>query len=86
MGTVTQGDGGLRPLTKPYRIVLLWLAMLAPPVFAVQPAQSDVCNSDGKTANLDFVLKDMNGKDVRLSAYEGKVILLDFWATWAPSL
>ena len=24
----------------------------------------------------------MNGKDVTLSAYKGKVILLDFWATW----
>jgi peroxiredoxin len=30
----------------------------------------------------DFALKDVNGVTVRLSDYRGKVVLLDFWATW----
>ncbi len=30
----------------------------------------------------DFALKDPNGKVVHLSDYKGKVVLLDFWATW----
>ena len=34
------------------------------------------------TANLDLVFKDMNGADVRLADYKGKVILLNVWATW----
>ena len=29
-----------------------------------------------------FVLKDVNGATVRLSDYRGKVVLLNFWATW----
>ena len=30
----------------------------------------------------DFTLKDMHGKDVELSSYRGKVVLLNFWASW----
>jgi peroxiredoxin len=30
----------------------------------------------------DFSLKDADGKTVHLSDYKGKVVLLDFWATW----
>jgi len=30
----------------------------------------------------DFELKDANGQTVHLSDYRGKVVLLDFWATW----
>ena len=40
------------------------------------------CPADAKPANLDFTLKDISGKEVRLADYKGKVLLLDFWATW----
>ena len=29
-----------------------------------------------------FVLSDANGSPVRLTDYKGKVVVLDFWATW----
>jgi peroxiredoxin len=32
----------------------------------------------------DFSLQDMSGKTVKLSDYKGKVVLLEFWATWCP--
>ena len=35
-----------------------------------------------KPAKLNFSFKDTNGKKVSLSDFKGKVIVLDFWATW----
>ncbi len=32
----------------------------------------------------DFSLKALDGKEYTLSALKGKVVLLDFWATWCP--
>lgn len=45
-------------------------------------AAPSFCDAKKKPANLGFTVKDMNGRDVRLSDYKGKVILLNFWATW----
>ncbi len=38
--------------------------------------------ANAKPAKLDFTIKDLDGKDVSLTSYKGKVILLNFWATW----
>jgi len=40
-----------------------------------------VAVADRKTAP-DFVLLDASNRPVRLSAFRGKVVLLNFWATW----
>jgi len=51
---------------------------------ATSPAgvAADACPANAKAANLNFTLKDLSNKDVNLAAFKGKVILLDFWATW----
>src|ERR1700742_4657643 len=40
-----------------------------------------LAGSDYKRAP-DFTRVDAAGRKVRLSRYKGKVVLLDFWATW----
>ena len=32
----------------------------------------------------DFTLNDLSGRPVQLSSLKGKVVLLNFWATWCP--
>ncbi len=44
--------------------------------------QNDVaCLPDAKPAT-DFTLPSLDGKQVKLSSFKGKVVLLNFWATW----
>jgi thiol-disulfide isomerase/thioredoxin len=74
-------------------LAALVLLMLIPEQTPVDPNApppaadgSDVDSGDGvlvgKNAPLHFTLKDMHGTDVALSSYKGKVIILNFWATW----
>jgi thiol-disulfide isomerase/thioredoxin len=44
------------------------------------------CTKEGKTPTLpsapDFTLKTLDNEEITLSKLRGKVVLLDFWATW----
>lgn len=40
------------------------------------------CKAPHGKAQLNLKLKDMNGATVNLADFKGKVILLNFWATW----
>jgi len=57
--------------------VAVWQSLL-PPV----PAQSDLKPPSERSLAPDFNLKDESGKDVKLSDLKGKVVLVNFWATW----
>jgi peroxiredoxin len=57
---------------------------------ACEPALRPEPRADALGATLpveapDFTLKDWAGRDVSLSAYRGRVVLLNFWATWCQT-
>jgi peroxiredoxin len=50
---------------------------------AASSETASIASCDGKGRRApDFTLKDMNGKEVRLTQFKGKVVLINFWATW----
>ena len=65
--------------TKPALLILV--ALLAA-IGSNAYAADKVCNVARKKVDLNFTVKDIAGKEVRLSQYRGQVVLLNFWATW----
>lgn len=51
---------------------------------AIAATATTPANGGGAAAdpNAELVLKDTDGKDVRLSDFKGKVVYVDFWASW----
>lgn len=58
--------------------LLGWSACSTPSVRAGGALKGDTSRKPAP----DFALKDIDGRVVHLSDYRGKVVVLDFWATW----
>ena len=61
-----------------FAIALVILASCTSPI----PDDVRVKSEKDRKATPDFALKDVTGATVKLSDYKGKVVLLNFWATW----
>lgn len=51
---------------------------------AVQQEQADQPDTVEPGYQNDFTLQNLEGDQVSLSDYEGKLVVLNFWATWCP--
>ena len=58
-----------------------WSRWPAPEAMQAGAADGAACVANAKPAK-DFTLPGLDGKPLTLSAYKGKVVLLNFWATW----
>ena len=66
-------------------------AAVVPVAAALPPAQaSSLLQAVGmqipkeEIASTDFTLDSLDGRKVSLSSYRGKLVFLNFWATWCP--
>ena len=55
---------------------------LKDPLYA--KAEQMLAENDAEVAKANFTLTDLHGKSYTLSALRGKVVLVNFWATWCP--
>jgi len=47
-----------------------------------QKTTEELKKNNGTVKAIDFTLTNLEGKKIKLSDYKGKVVVLDFWATW----
>lgn len=65
-----------------YPITLLYLVFS---LFAAMPSiaqEQEAVSMDSSISSTDLALIDQDGKLVKLSEMKGKVVVLNFWATW----
>ncbi len=68
---------------KKYLCSLMLLLMIGP-VWAMGEKPKTRATPVTDKAAYDFTLKDLQGKTVKLSDQKGKVVFLNFWASWCP--
>jgi thiol-disulfide isomerase/thioredoxin len=60
----------------------LLLTALAALLFSCGPVSEDSTGSPGLGQPVDIKFTSVDGKSVDVSEMQGKVVLIDFWATW----
>jgi peroxiredoxin len=72
----------IRPISigSAFAAAMLFVCAISPAGVPAAPARAT--GADSRKAAPNFTLDDSKGTPLKLSDYKGKVVLLDFWATW----
>ena len=68
-------------MKHPVRALLALFVLLIPVMAAAGPLKP----VKGSVLASDFVTRDLAGRTVRFNSFQGKVVLLNFWATWCAT-
>jgi len=74
-----------RALLIPLLFFLTAMGTNAPSTDPARPVSPWEIDKLEKTKAPDFTLRDMEGRQFSMKSLKGKVVLLNFWATWCPS-
>jgi cytochrome c biogenesis protein CcmG, thiol:disulfide interchange protein DsbE len=79
-----RGRQGSGDLVNRWRGVAVLVALLLPLAAAAAPdfAAVNVQRYEPPKPAPEFALPDLEGRQVRLADFRGKVVLLFYWATW----
>lgn len=64
------------------RLVAVVIVLVASSLTLATKVPADLTPADSRKPLPQVALSDANGAPVDLSAYKGRVVLLDYWATW----
>jgi peroxiredoxin len=70
-------------MRRPFRAAItLLLTLLCTHLLSVPRTPLASANDDPRKTAPNFTRKDSKGAPINLASYKGKVVLLNFWATW----
>jgi cytochrome c biogenesis protein CcmG/thiol:disulfide interchange protein DsbE len=63
-------------------VVIAVAAFVESRVVRLPSAQAVRANKETTSSSVDFKVKDLDDREVSLSQFKGRVVLVNFWATW----
>lgn len=66
------------------KILIFFLLLVFSPFSEAQQAGRGLTKLADTPQAPEFVLRDLDGNQHRLSDYRGQVVIINFWATWCP--
>jgi len=70
-----------REITKYFFVIIIQALLIASVIFIFSGCR---VSGNVSSSDVDFTLDDLSGKEISLSDFKGKIVVLNFWATWCP--